>query len=61
MSSAIYAYYLWGMALNVVIDESFDERQNWKATREKSREVNNTKACVIHDKNLFSKSQRVLD
>jgi hypothetical protein len=41
--------YSWEMALNVGLDASLDNMQDWKGIREKAGEVNSTKAYITND------------
>jgi hypothetical protein len=44
----VCAIYSWEMPLNIGLDESFDNTEDWKAIRE----VNITDACVTNDGSL---------
>lgn len=45
----IYASYSWEMGLNLNLDALFDNMWNRKGIREKTGEVNSTKAYMTHD------------
>jgi hypothetical protein len=39
-------YYSWEMALNIDLDVSFDNMQDWKGIGQKAGEVNNTEGYI---------------
>jgi hypothetical protein len=41
--------YSWEIALNVGLDVSFDNMQDWKGIREKAGEVNSTEVYITND------------
>jgi hypothetical protein len=48
----ICACYSWQIELNIGLDVSFDNEQNWKGTWEKEREVNGKEVYVTSDGNF---------